>query len=105
VSKKIDLPFTVESVKKVLAWGASPDDSPFTHQDIAHWCDQFHIAIFNTDTTDKMVNIATDIANDVDAQWEMFLANTYTLKELQKLDFSKVTLPVDWFNDWLNKIK
>lgn len=41
------------------------------------------------------------VAKDVDAQWELFLANTYTLAGLQGLDFSTVELPFDWFETWL----
>jgi hypothetical protein len=32
-------------------------------------------------------------------QWDMYLANTYTLPELQHLDFSRVCLPQEWFAD------
>jgi len=91
----IDLPFTVESMKTVLIWGTKPNESPYTHQDIAHWCDRFHMAMFDIET-DSAMDIATGVALDVDAQWGMFLANTYKLEELQKLDFSTIRVPVDW---------
>ena len=41
-----------------------------------------------------------DIAQDVSAQWELHLCNTYTLEQLQRLTFSTVTLTVEWF-EWL----
>lgn len=101
-SKRIDLPFTVESLSLVLAWGRSGGD--YSHQDIAHWCDRFHMAKFDVDT-DHAMDVATGIAADVDAQWDMFLANTYSLNELQNLDFRQVKLPVEWFAEWLNQIE
>ena len=52
----------------VLSWGANPQDAKFTHQDIAHWCDRFHMAMFDVDT-DTAMDIATGVAADVDAQW------------------------------------
>lgn len=101
-SKRICLPFTVESLRLVLAWGGSGGD--YSHQDIAHWCDRFHMAKFDVDT-DHAMDIATGIAADVDAQWDMFLANTYSLNELQNFDFRQVKLPVEWFTDWLSQIE
>lgn len=59
--------------------------------------------MFDIDT-DSLMDIATGIALDVDAQWDMSLANSYKLEELQKLDFSTVNIPVEWFNDWLKQI-
>lgn len=53
---KIDLPFTVESMETVLSWGANPNDSPYTHQDIAHWCDRFHMAMFDIETDSAMMS-------------------------------------------------
>lgn len=102
-SKKIDLPFTIESLRSVLSWGIAPNGGDYSHQDIAHWCDRFHMAMFDVET-DRAMDIATGIAADVDAQWDMFLANTYKLEELQNLDFRRVNLPVEWFMDWLSQL-
>lgn len=102
-SKKIDLPFTIESLRSVLSWGISPNRGDYSHQDIAHWCDRFHMAKFDVET-DRAMNIATGVAADVDAQWDMFLTNTYKLEELQNLDFRQVSLPVEWFIDWSSQL-
>lgn len=45
-----------------------------------------------------------DIAADVDCQWMLFLANSYTLEQLQQLDFSSVRLPTEWFLDWQKQL-
>ena len=104
LSHKIDLPFSVESLEVVLSWGKGIDETQYSHQDIANWCDLFHMNIY-VDNRDDILNIAKKIAEDVSAQWDMFLSNSYQLEELQKLDFSLVKLPVEWFSNWLIKLK
>lgn len=102
--RKITLPFNAESLRLVLVWGTAAATSDFSHQDIAHWCDRFHMAMFDIDTT-RALDIATGIAADVDAQWDLFLSNTYDLEQLKKLDFNRVSLPADWFQDWLAQLE
>ena len=100
----IDLPYTPDSLEQILRWGATPDSSPYTHQEIANWCDQMHIALMDVDCEPE-VDQAISLAADVDCQWDLFLANTYNLEELQTLDFSHVRLPVEWFIEWLMELK
>ena len=100
--KDIDLPLTRESLKVVLSWGANIKDSAYTHQEIASWCDKYHMEGMEKD--DPVDEVAIDIAADVDAQWDLYLVNTYKLEELQGLEFSKVVLPAEWFEEWLEKI-
>ena len=102
-SRKIELPFTVESLKQILVWGKS-FESIYSHQDLAHWCGRFHMATFDIDSDQKM-DIACGIAADVEAQWDMYLANTYKLEQLQQLDFGAVELPKEWFDDWFEQIE
>ncbi|KRB81647.1 hypothetical protein [Duganella sp. Root198D2] len=103
VSKKIDLPFTVESLSSVLSWAVTPNEGKISHQDVAHWCERFHMAMLDIETVHTM-DVAIRVAADVDAQWGLYLANTYTLEELQNLDFLQVRLPLEWFEDWLNQL-
>ncbi|MBL4771030.1 MAG: hypothetical protein JKY61_07795 [Planctomycetes bacterium] len=100
----IDLPWTTESVRTVLDWGAAPASSPHTHQEIAHWCDRFHMEHLDTEPC-LALERALQVAVDVDCQWDLFLANTYTLKQLRHLDFSTVTLPTEWFDQWLLELQ
>ena len=44
------------------------------------------------------------IAADLDAQWDMYLANTYSLGRLQKFDFSAERIPVEWCDDWFKQL-
>jgi hypothetical protein len=103
-SNAIDLPFTVESIRAVLTWGTNPSESQYTHQDIAHWCDRYHMTMFDIDT-DKAMEVAIGVAADVDVQWDLYLVNTYSLDELKTLDFSQERMPLEWFNDWLKQIE
>jgi hypothetical protein len=96
--KEIDLPFTKESMVTVLTWGMNQEDSEYSHQEIAHWCDRFHLASEENDN--ELDPKIIDIAADVDAQWDIFLANTYSFEQLQELKYSEVQLPVEWFKEW-----
>lgn len=102
--KLINLPFTPESLRQVLSWGAMSEGAPHTHQEIAHWCDRMHMALLDVDC-EPNVDKAVSVAADVDCQWDLFLVNTYKIEELRALDFSSVRLPVEWFTDWLRKLK
>lgn len=104
--EKLDLPFTIENVKKVLAYGAS-EHSPCTHQQIADWCFRFWWEREEGSLSgimDDDLNLAAEVALDVDAQWDMYLANEFTLGELQSMNFSKVRLPEEWFRNWQQEL-
>ena len=101
--RQIPLSFNIESVCQILEWGASPDTAPWTHQEIAHWCDQMHMQFLDCDETPGL-DAAIRIAADVDCQWDLFLANSYTLTELRELDFSSIRLPAEWFDDWRKQL-
>jgi hypothetical protein len=104
----IDLPFTITNFLALLTEGARPD-SHYTHQQIAEWADQFWWTQFERPDflgidVPPEIEKATDIAQDVEMQWVMYLADTYTLAELQHLDRSKVRLPHEWYSDWLTQL-
>ena len=56
--------------------------------------------------TDKgsSLKVFVDIAEDVSAQWDMYLSNTYSLEQLQTLNFSRVELPNQWFQEWHEQV-
>ncbi|BDT57756.1 hypothetical protein MasN3_12500 [Massilia varians] len=41
LSRPIELPLTRDSVIRVLTYGANPEASPYSHKQIAEWCDRF----------------------------------------------------------------
>jgi len=95
----IPLPFSPHSLRQILGWGAQHEASPHNHQEITHWCDRMHMQFLDTDEAPDM-EAAIRVAADVDCQWDLFLANSYTVAQLQQLDFSTVRLPTEWFLDW-----
>ena len=106
--REIPLAFNSESLMTVLSWGTDDQHSEFTHQDIAHWCDRFHMAYVTGNWArdeESTIEPFVDVAHDVSTQWELYLENTYKLEQFQSLKFSDVKLPVKWFQDWLRKLK
>lgn len=104
--EKLDLPFNVESLSKVLAFGAV-QDSPFTHQQLADWCLRFWWERKEgslAGVEDGSLDLAAKVALDVDSQWDLYLSNEYTLSQLQTMDFAKVRLPEEWFDNWQKKL-
>ncbi|QDT40902.1 hypothetical protein Pan241w_09610 [Gimesia alba] len=98
----IDLPLTKESLIQVLRGALEGEKSPYTHQQIAWWADNFHMAQF--DFENPIDPAVADVAFDLHVRWQMYLEETYTLEELQNLDFSKVQLPAAWFSKWLEQL-
>lgn len=105
---QIDLPFTVVNLSALLAEGAH-SDGRYTHQQIKDWADQFWRTQFEMPTS-RGVNVppviekAAELAQEIEMQWDMHLSNTYTLPELQRLDFPQVHLPREWFTSWLARL-
>ncbi|MBA3927767.1 hypothetical protein [Listeria rustica] len=42
------------------------------------------------------------LLEDMSAQWELYLVNTYTIEELQNLSLQQVKLPEIWLRRWLD---
>jgi hypothetical protein len=91
-------------VLQALSWGAHPDDAPYSHKQIAEWCDRFWCQYIDVDAPTEIEKLLP-ILTDVETQWDLFLANTYSLEELQTKSFEEVSLPVAWFAEWLLKAK
>lgn len=74
----------------------------YTHQQICNWCDKYYMEYMNEDklVEEKLYGILEDIS----AQWDLYLVNTFSLKELQQLDISEVRLPIEWFEKWLKDL-
>ncbi len=102
-SNPIKLEFNIENFIKLLSLGKTPDSSPYCHKQIAEWCEQFWNKYCDIDAPNDIERIMPLLA-DVETQWDLFLANTYSLEELQKKNFENVVLPKEWFEEWLNKV-
>ncbi|WP_090989446.1 hypothetical protein [Bacillus sp. OV322] len=74
----------------------------YTHQQICNWCDKHYMKYMNeAELGDEKLY---GILGDISAQWDLYLANMFSLIELQQLDFSKIRLPLEWFEDWLQEL-
>lgn len=102
ISEQIDLEFTRENALNLLKGGANPDESPYSHKQIAEWCDKFWCLYLDVDAP-KGIEVLLPILADVETQWDLYLANTYSLKELQEGNFESVRLPIEWFEQWLQE--
>ena len=103
LSSPASMPFTRASVVQMLSWGANPESSPYTHKQIAEWCDHFWCMYLDVDAPPEIENLLPVLA-DVENQWDLRLANTHTLNELQTKSFETEQMPREWFNDWLRQI-
>lgn len=104
--REIALPFNAANLATLLEQAAGLLPTEFTHQDIAHWCDRYIMAARMGEfrqSSDPTERRAASIAEDVSAQWDLFLANTFSPPQLQALNFAEVRLPSEWFRDWLRR--
>jgi hypothetical protein len=101
-SDPIELEYTRENALRLLELGANPDASPYSHKQIAEWCDRFWCQYLEIDAP-KEIEKLLPVLTSVETQWDLYLANTYSLKELQEGNFEAVRLPTEWFEDWLKE--
>ena len=87
----------------MLIWGANPESSPYSHKQIAEWCDRFWCQYLERDAEPEVERLLP-ILTDVETQWDLYLANTYSLEELRAKDFEQERMPKEWFNDWLQRL-
>ncbi|MGG0251099.1 hypothetical protein ABEY24_22640 [Peribacillus frigoritolerans] len=99
----IDLPLSSENLKNLLKTICRKENR-FSQFEFIKWCDNFTIAFEEDKAPNELDEMAFGIARDIECQWDLFLVNTYSLKELQNLDLSKVELPQDWFIEWLKQL-
>ena len=102
-SAPAEMPFTRDSVLQMLTWGANAEASPYSHKQIAEWCDRFWCQYLDVDA-DPEIERLLPVLTDVETQWDLYLANTYTLEELRAKDFEAEQMPKEWFNDWLRQL-
>jgi hypothetical protein len=97
----IDLQFSIASLKHLLDSAVS--SNLYTHQQVADWACRFWSECMEgelSQSEDEEIIRAVEIALDVNSHWDMFLYNTYSLEQLQNMNFSQVELPSEWFEKW-----
>ena len=103
LSPPAEMPFTRAAAIQMLRWGANPDSSPYTHKQIAEWCDRFWCQYLDVDAEPEIESLLPTLT-DVETQWDLYLANTYSIIELQTRDFEREQMPKEWFDDWLRRV-
>ena len=103
-SEAIPLPFTVESALTVLEMGTRVEGALYSHKQIAEWCDRFWCLYIEADPVPEVERLLP-ILTDVDCQWDLYLANTYSPDRLRAESFDHVALPREWFEEWLKQAK
>jgi hypothetical protein len=102
VSTPAEMPFTPESAAQMLRWGGTPETSPYSHKQIAEWCDRFWCLYLDEDAPAEIERLLP-ILTDVETQWDLYLANTYSFEQLRDGDFENERMPTEWFVDWLRQ--
>jgi hypothetical protein len=97
-TNQLDFPFTIENLMRLLVDGGS-EQRNFTHYQIADWCLRMSNQFHDEDCEDSFDH-GLSIAADVECQWDLYLANTYSLHELKDLDHDLVSIPLEWFVQW-----
>lgn len=103
LSAPIPLQFNAASVRTVLSWGATPESAPYSHKQIAEWCDRFWCSYLESDAPEDIEPLLP-ILTDVETQWDLFLANSFSIEQLQTQSFEHVKMPCEWFHDWLAQV-
>ena len=97
----ISLEYSGDNLKKLLE-RVCKKENDFSQYDFIKWCDNLAMA-FHDDEREGWngeETIIAGVARNIECQWDLFLINTYSSKELHTLDFSKVVLPHHWFIEW-----
>lgn len=101
----ITLTYSKENLKNLLELVCKKENR-FSHYELSKWCDNLAMTFEDDEFEDWNDEIAltAHIARDIECQWDLFLINTYSLKQLQIMDFSKVELPLEWFIEWKKEL-
>ncbi|MCY1691691.1 hypothetical protein OVA29_14235 [Exiguobacterium sp. SL14] len=87
-------------------------DGTITHEELADWCYRYMIDVYHNDFyhletkrrgSYPLSEQATEVANDIDTQWDLYLFNSYSWDALQTLDLATVRLPREWLEEWIRK--
>jgi len=100
--EKLTLPWEVKSFWRLLKIGSTPEPE-YTHQQIVDWSARFWWEVLEgsmSENDDEALKAAADIAQDIEAQWDLFLVESFSLKELQTMNYGSVSLPKEWFQEW-----
>jgi hypothetical protein len=97
----IELSFTKEHFIQLLEMMLTEQEIKYTNEQFVAWCES-NVRKCRDDGQTGDIDMLLDILKDVDAQWELYLVNTYSFEQLSVLDLSSVQLPKEYFQEWLD---
>lgn len=80
------------------------DRFKYAQKDFVDWCVRGWCKYMDVDIEDKSLEKTIKIFADVDCQWDLYLANTYSLSELQNMNYYEVKLPKEFYENWKNEL-
>ena len=95
---------TKERALEMLEWGANPSGSPYTHQQIADWCDQYWRALLDADVP-RDLEVVVQVLGDVECQWDLYVASAHPDLVNDREALSSVRMPLEWFTQWAHQIR
>lgn len=101
---KINLSYAPSTFAQVLRWGLDPAKSPYTHQDIVHWCDNFYCEYLDVEVPPDIKRILP-ILTEIREQWDMLLDSPIPLTETRAISPSNVHLPAERVHEWLRRVE
>jgi hypothetical protein len=99
-SDEIELEFTKSNFIFLLEHGLIPESSPYSHKQIARWCERFWNKYMDIDTSTDIESIMPLLA-DVETQWDLYLVDT---SELKSQNLESVCMLTVWFQNWLGEV-
>jgi hypothetical protein len=110
-AEPIPLPYTSASLRILVEGGATQRDNGYSHHAIARWCGEAAAQWRELESPTPSLPLPGQItgseiavAEDIDAQFDLFLFNTYSPQVLADVDLDSVRLPCEWFDTWLGQL-
>lgn len=103
LSEKIKDDFTSEKLRQFL-YEIIHGIFKYTEKDFKDWCERNRRQFMDVDFEDIRLEQALQIAEDVDCQWDLFIAKAFKIDELQKIDFYKIQLPKEYYTQWEKRL-
>jgi len=92
---------TTKNLRKKLQQAAAHQ---ITHEELVQWCSSKLVFLYNK-CLDKDTTKAYLIAEGIDAQWDLYLSNTFSFSERQSLNMREIEMPSMWLEAWMSKLE
>lgn len=103
-SERIQLALNVDSFAKLVCEGTKGSLSQYAHVHIIDWCDRYgkHLSTF-AHFSASLARVQ-ELADDLVVQWELYIAATYTIDQINQYDPAHLLLPSYHFETCLKAL-